>query len=66
MQYVVEWDLLAIRKPLPMTRRAIVTAKNIGEAVRTAEDAISPGIDCVSFRVHEVTAEIDLEKESHG
>jgi hypothetical protein len=66
MRYVVEWDLLAIQQPLPMTRRAVVTADNIGDAVRRAEDAVSPGMDCVSFRVHEISEEIDLEKESHG
>ena len=55
-QYVIEWDLLAMYgRQLPVTRRRIIQAADIGEAVRLAEDSISPGQDCVSFRVHEVT-----------
>ena len=55
-RYVVEWDLLAMHgRQLPLTRRRIIQAADIGEAVRLAEHWISPGQDCVSFRVHEVT-----------
>lgn len=59
MRYVVEMELIpcTLMSPkFPTTKRHIIEAESIGEAITIAESRFAPGADCVSFKVSEVTS----------
>ncbi len=56
MQYVIELDLIPIhmsRCSYPMTRRFVIEAPSISEAMSRVVDESVPGQDCVAVRILE-------------
>lgn len=58
MRFIVEFDLLPtstmVTRHYPVTRRIIITAESIRDALLKVDSEITPGNDCVSVRIHEV------------
>ena len=57
MKYVIEMDLIPIamsRCSMPMTRRFLIEAEGIAQALLLVEKEQAPGQDCVAVRVLEI------------
>ena len=57
INYLIEMDLIPCeynRLQYPVTRRHLVVASNISEALLFADKEYAPGRDCIAIRVLEI------------
>lgn len=57
MNYLVELDLIPLYgtgRSFPLTRRHLVEAESISEALQKVDKEFAPGQDCVAIRVIEI------------
>ncbi len=57
-EFLVEYDLLAqYGRQLPSTRRTIIEAQHMSEALSLFIESVAPGMDCVRVQIMEATGD---------